>query len=317
VKKHIGSIVIALVIVGVLLLYTVSFTVRWQEKALVLTFGKVSSIYTEPGLKWKWPWPFQSVVKFDGRIRTLDQQTAQTQTKDKTNVVTTIYVNWLIDDPNAFYGAFRREGGASGEDVVYEAEETLRGWLADAANLITSYNLGELVTVDPKKFKLPDLEKGKSGEKGGMLEHLRKKVTGERDYGIKIIDLGIKRLGVPDSVSAKVFERMIADRQAVVTTLHAEGDSEATSIVGEAQSRATGIKAEAQAQAKDIMGQGDAKAAQYYGTFLENPQLSNYLRKLETLRKTLSKRTTVVLDSDTPPYELLQKQPHIEAQMKN
>ena len=315
-KKHIGSIVIALLIVGVLLLYMVTFTVRWQEKALVLTFGKISREETKAGLKWKWPYPVQSVVKFDGRIRTLDQQTAQTQTRDKTNLISTVYINWRIVEPQLFYERFRK-GGTSGDDVVYEAEKTLRGWLADTANIITEYNLGELVTEDDKKFRLPELEKGKPGQPGGMLAYLKDKIGTDRGYGIEIVDLGIKRLGVPDFVSGKVFERMKADREAVVVTLLSEGASEAESIKGKADSQAKEIEAEAKAQAKNIMGEGDAEAARYYAVFLDNPQLANYLRKLETLRKTLNKRTTVILDSESAPYNLLQKLPQVKAEMKN
>jgi len=316
VKKHIGSIVIALLIVGILLLYMVTFTVRWQEKALVLTFGKISRQETKAGLKWKWPYPIQSVVKFDGRIRTLDQQTAQTQTRDKTNVVSTVYINWKIVEPKLFYERFRK-GGTSGDDVVYEAEKTLRGWLAGSANIITEYNLGELVTEDAEKFKLPELEKGKPGQPGGMLAYLVDKVGADGGSGIKIVDLGIKRLGVPDFVSGKVFERMKADREAVVVTLLSEGASEAESIKGKADGQAKEIEAEAKAEAKNIMGKGDAEAAQYYAVFLDNPQLANYLRKLETLRKTLNKRTTVILDSESAPYNLLQKLPQVKAEIKN
>ena len=315
-KKHIGSIVIALLIVGILLLYMVTFTVRWQEKALVLTFGKISHPVTEAGLKWMWPYPIQSVVKFDGRIRTLDQQTAQTQTRDKTNVIATVYINWKIVEPKLFYERFRK-GGTSGDDVVYEAEKTLRGWLAGSANIIAEYNLGELVTEDAEKFRLPELEKGKPGQPGGMLAYLTDKVGTDGGSGIEIVDLGIKRLGVPDSVSGKVFERMTADREAVVITLLAEGASEARRIKGEADSRARIIEAEARAKAKNIMGKGDAEAAQYYAVFLDNPQLANYLRKLETLRKTLNRRTTVILDSESAPYNLLQRLPQVEAEMKN
>ena len=219
-----------------------------------------------------------------------------------------------IIDPEVFYVRFRK-GRSSGEDVVYEAEKTLRGWIADSANLIAEYNLSQLVTEDIQKFKLPELEKGSPTKTGGMLAYLRDKMSGEGGYGVDIVDLGIKQLGVPDSVSEKVFERMIADREAVVTTLLAEGDSQAKSIKGEAEGRATEIKAKAQAVAKDIMGRGDAEAARYYASFLENPQLANFLRKLETLRKTLNQRTTIVLDGDSPPYNLLQTGPQIQAQM--
>jgi membrane protease subunit HflC len=303
VKKHISAVIVALIIVSVLVLYMVTFTVRWKEKALVLTFGKISRQETEPGLKWIWPW--QSVVAFDGRIRTLEQQTIETKTRDETNIILTVYVNWRITDPAVFYESFR-SGTAQSEDVVFEAEKTIRNWMADTANIFSEYNLGQLVTLDREKFKLPALEKGLPDQPGGMLGRIREKAGTSSGHGIEIVDLGIKRLGVPDSVSENVFNRMKEDREAVVRTLLAQGQAQADSIVADADSKATMTKARAQASAKDIMGKGDAEAARYYDSFLANPQLANYFRKLETLRKTLSERTTIILDSKSPPYELLQ-----------
>ena len=91
--------------------------------------------------------------------------------------------------------------------------------------------------------------------------------------------------------------------------LQAEGVSRYESIVSTAQSQATQIKAEAQAQAKQIKGQADAEAAAYYVSFAEHPELANFLRKLETLRKSLTDRATIVLDSTAAPFDLLQSPP--------
>ena len=55
--KNIGLIVTALIIVVILGLYMCAFTVRWQERALVVCFGRISRQVEEPGLNWKWPWP--------------------------------------------------------------------------------------------------------------------------------------------------------------------------------------------------------------------------------------------------------------------
>ncbi|MBN1763881.1 MAG: protease modulator HflC [Sedimentisphaerales bacterium] len=306
-KKHAVTIITGLVIVAIIVLYMVTFTVRWKEKALVLSWDKIIRTEDEPGLKWIWPW--QSFIRFDGRILTLDQQTVQTQTRDKTTVITTLYINWRIEDPKAFYKSFGKSGD-SGEHIIYKAiTDNLMGWISNAANVITEYNLGDLVTVDKGSFKLEELEQS-------MLRNLQQQAD-SGNFGIKIVDLGIKRLGVPDSVSGDVFKRMKSDREAVITTLLAEGNSQAESIKGEAESKATIIRAEAQAKAKDIMGQGDAEAAQYYATFLENPQLANYLRKLDTLRKTLNERTTIVLDGKSPAFDLLQNEPAVDTKFKD
>ena len=301
-KKHIGVIIIGIAIVVILVLYAVSFTVRWQEKALVLTFGKISRVEVEPGLKWKWPW--QKVVAFDGRISTYQQKGTQTQTSDQQNIIVGLYLNWRIAQPDAFYQRFRSAGVRAGPDVVANAEKTIDTWISQAANVFARYDLDELVTVNAEKFKLADIEKG-------MQAQIAAQAGSEGGYGVEVIDLGISRLGVPDSVSKSVFDRMVADREAEVARLESDGKRRAESITSKAEAEAMKIVAEAQAMAREIEGQGDAMAAESYPEFLADADLANFLRKLATLRKTLSKRTTVVIDADTAPYGLLKEGPEI------
>lgn len=309
-KKYISYITVGLVIGAILVLYMVTFTVRWKEKALVLSFGKISRHVTEPGLHGKWPW--QTAVKFDGRIRTLQRQDTQTATRDKQNIIVTVYVNWRIDDAEVFYKRFRPSGSPQSADIVAAAEKTMRdSWIADALNVFTEYNFSELITLDPARFQLKALERGTPPNEGGMLKRLRTEAQAGDGYGVEVVDVGIRRLGVPDSVTAKVFERMREDRNKEVNALVADGNRLAETIKGAAQSEATMILARAQATAKSIKGQGDAEAAEHYSDFLAHPELANFLRRLDTLRKTLSERTTIVIDADSPPYNLLNQGPQI------
>ncbi len=43
-------------------------------------------------------------------------------------------------------------------------------------------------------------------------------------YGIDIAFLGIKKLGLPESVTSEVFQRMTAERQVLVSTIESEGN---------------------------------------------------------------------------------------------
>ena len=52
----------------------------------------------------------------------------------------------------------------------------------------------------------------------GVIHDLKAKAAAAQGYGIEIMDLGIRRLGVPDSVSMSVFDRMREDRNGVATT---------------------------------------------------------------------------------------------------
>ena len=296
-KKHFGIVLIASIIVSILLLYLVTFTVNYRECALLLRFGEIQKAIVEPGLKFKWPTPINKVVKFDTRVRTLAMANYQTQTRDKQNVIVSVYVNWRISDPEAFYSKYR----SGNTDIIYNAEEKLQEiWKDRTYNLFAEYNFGELITLDPDKFKLIDLERGSDG----MLSRVRSAMA-EDKYGVEIVDVGISRLGVPDNVTESVFERMVADRQAVVTELMSQGEKYARSMTGDAESQATIIRATASAEAKSIRGEGDALAAESYSTFLKNPELANFLRRLETLRNTLNDRTTIILDKNNPPYQLL------------
>jgi len=311
VKKHIGIVIIGLAILFILVLSSLTYTVRWKEKALVLNFGKISRVEEEPGLKWCLPW--QNVMKFDGRLRNYQTVANQVQTRDKQTVIVTVYVNWRIEDASRFYERFRQGNTSTSDDVVVKANDFLKSWVTESTNVFAEYELGELVTLDPDAFKLASVEKGDDG-KGGMLKRIRDKANAGEGYGMEIVDLGIRQLGVPGPVTESVFNRMKEEREAVVRTLQADGQSQADSIIGQAKGQATRIKAEAEAKARAIEGQGDAEAAQYYAAFLENPALANFLRRLETLRKTLSERTTLVLDSGTPPYNLLTEGPDLPVQ---
>lgn len=301
-KKHIGVVVLGVTIIAVLLLYMVAFTVRWQEKALVLTFNKISREVTEPGLQWRWP-VFQKVLKFDGRIRTLQQQLTEIRTRDKQTVIVSVYVNWRITNARTFYERFRQESSSDSADVIKQAERTIKGWISEASNIFAKYKFADLVTLG--ESKLAALEKGSSDQFGGMQSRIQEKAQAGDGYGVEILDLGISRLGVPDDVTTSVFSRMREERQAVVRTLVSDGEKQATSITADAKREATILKAQAQAEAKDIRGRGDAAAAKYYQAFVQDAKLANFLRRLETLRKTLSERTTIILNSKSPPYQLL------------
>jgi membrane protease subunit HflC len=310
VRRRILASIIGLAIAAILLLYWITFTVRWQEKALVLTFGKISRTVDEAGLEWRWPW--QNIVKFDGRIRTLQQQLTETQTSDKQAIIVSTYLNWRIVDAREFYESFRTGAARDEQDVVLEAENRIRTWLSDAANIFAEVSLSNLVTLHQAQFRLAALESGDEHIKEGLLQRVRAKAQAD-DFGIQILDVGIWRLGVPDDVTKSVFDRMREERQAVVTTLLAEGSSRAESIRGEARSDAIIIQAQAEAQAKALMGQGDAEAAAYYQEFLKHPELAKFLRRLETLRNTLKAQTTIILDSQSAPYELLTQQPEVHS----
>jgi membrane protease subunit HflC len=82
---------------------------------------------------------------------------------------------------------------------------------------------------------------------------------------------------------------------------------EAQRIRAEADREASDTVAKAQAESKRIRAEGDEQAAKSYAVFQQSPELAAFLRKLDALRLTLSEKTTLVVDTNTPPYDLFLK----------
>jgi membrane protease subunit HflC len=119
------------------------------------------------------------------------------------------------------------------------------------------------------------------------------------NYGVEVVSVGIKRLGIPESVTTEVFNRMKEDRLKTIKELSAEGEAKAKEIRVGADEISNRIMARATAYAKTIEGKGEAEAARYYKEFDKNRALSDFLKKRETLLKVLAGQTTLVLDANT------------------
>ncbi|MFQ6675161.1 MAG: FtsH protease activity modulator HflK [Fidelibacterota bacterium] len=59
---NVGWVTIAVVVLAVLLLWSAVFTVQPEEVGVILTFGRFTRL-AEPGLRFKWPLPIQTVQK--------------------------------------------------------------------------------------------------------------------------------------------------------------------------------------------------------------------------------------------------------------
>src|SRR4030042_1217330 len=103
-KRSLPSMIAGALLVLILLLYMITFQVRFTEVAVVRTFGRSNpdDVITEPGLRWKWPWPLQKVDKFDNRTHISINPGEETPTRDSKNVIVTTAIGWKIDNPYTF-----------------------------------------------------------------------------------------------------------------------------------------------------------------------------------------------------------------------
>lgn len=288
-NRHWITITFGILVAAVFLVIIFSYQVKSTEFAVVNTLGKLS-VEERAGLHPRWPYPIQSIYKLDRRIRCYEGVAGnleETLTRNGQNVVIGIYITYKIDKPLEFYQKM----------VDISAAETfINGWMrSKTALVIGQYNFDQLVNTDPALIKLNEIEQ--------KIRQDIQALAGER--GLQIVSVGINTVNIPESTTKDVFDRMIAERNKVSTEYRSDGKSKAEEIKTLANRNAMNIRTDAEAEAKMIRAEGDANAAKFYAEFKRNPELAAFLRKLDSLRKVMNKKTTLILDTDSAPFDIL------------
>ncbi len=284
------TVIVAVLVSGLFASILFSFQVRQTEVAVVTIFGRYSRGLTEPGLYLRWPWPANRVYKFDSRLQTFERKFEQTTTADGHSLVVGVFIGWQIENPKLFVERF-----AQGD--MTKAEQALEGVVRDSKNgVIGQYPFGDLISTNRQRLKLRQMERE-------MLQAIQARAS--TNYGIRVTMLGIKQLGLPESITLKVFDRMRAERQRLVKQYQSEGEAEAIRIRGEADRVRQETLAKAEAEATTLRGTAEAEAATHYAVFQREPELATFLLQLNALANSLKERSTLVLDPQTPPFNLL------------
>lgn len=280
---------IAAVVVTILGFAMFSFQVAGNESAVLTRFGSPVRTLAEPGLYFKWPWPVDTVHRFDARLAFYDTRLSEALTQDKRNVILPVFVAWRVADPLKFLQALGTPAAAPAklDSLATSARNALLG----------RYDFQELVSTDPAKLKLTEFE-------SRLAEAIRPQALSA--FGIAIEQVGLKRIALPEANTLYVFERMKAERGQYAAKFRAEGRREAEELRSKTDAERTVLLAEAQKFAEETRGKAEADAAKIYAeAHAQDPQFYTFLRELETLRKVTRDNTTLILDTDTAPFNQL------------
>ncbi len=204
---------------------------------------------------------------------------------------------WRIADPNRFVQSV---GDAAAAEM--RLHDIIWSGLSAA---IGTQNLDSLVAPSAEQLQTPSMLASltDSADRAALVQ-----------YGIRIVDVRIKRLNFPGQNKESVFARMRAERERIAMQYRAEGEETALAIRADAGKQKEQILSAAYKDAERIRGEGDAEATRIYGAaYSKNPRFYKLLRTLESYKKTLDDKTTVVLSSDS---ELLKVLTHGEAAVK-
>lgn len=274
---------------ALLILWATFFSIRETEFGLVTQFGRPLYTVTDAGLHVKWP--FQSLLRFDRRLRIYNPRPSEFLTRDKKNIVIENYVAWRIADPNRFV---QTVGDATAAEM--RLHDIIWSGLSAA---IGGRDLDTLVSTTPERVQA-----------ASMLDQLSAATDRAAldQYGLSVVDVRIKRLNLPEQNKQSVYARMRAERERIARQYRAEGEEQALSIRADADRQKEEILSAAYRDAEKLRGEGDAQATKIYGAaYSKNPRFYKLVRTLESYKKVLDDKTTVIMSSDSELLRVLTK----------
>jgi len=269
-------------VIGVLALIVILnsvYFVREGEYAVIKRFEQVIRIHGEAGLGLKVPF-------LEGRDslpkRYIHYNLAPTDviTLDKKSMIVDTYALWQIVDPLHFLQT---------AGTTFEAERRLEasiyGYLKSTIGSINQVDIIESRT-----------------NKGLNAIVLERAAPALEAYGVRLVDVQIKRFDLPSSNKNAVFERMISERNQIVATYLAEGEEEANRIRYTADKEKEIIVSEAKARGAELEGLGEREYMRILAEAFnsrERASFYEFLRTLDALKITMRGDKTLILNDES------------------
>ncbi len=288
------------IIVLAIILTTSWYIVDESEQAALITFGKVEEHVTEPGLKFKLPWPIQKVEILSkgtftttvGYKETEDEvvenpEEAKMITGDENILLADLVVQWRITSPEKFLF-----NSNNPEQILYSATSaSLRGVI------------GNSKIDDALTDQRPAIE-------AKIWDYLVELIE-RYDIGISVMDVKLQDVELPNEDVRKAFTEVTDAREERLTKINKankyrnqkinEANGEKDAII----SRAEGTKAERIEQARGDVARFNA----LYNEYLINPEVTRTRLVLETLERVLPNTEIYIMDSSSDTVKYLPIKP--------
>ena len=278
-KKLLTILLPILAVVG----FSSIFIVDETQQVVILQLGKPVKTITEPGLNVKLPFPLQEKITFDDRLLEYDSPPEEILSKDKKSLIVDNYVRWKIVDPLQFLKTVQAIPTAKSrmDDIVY----------SELRRELGTHDMVEIITENREEI---------------MDIVTRQSNTATLSYGISVVDVRIRRVDLPAENEESIYARMEAERKRQANKFRSEGEEEAQKIRAATDRDKTIILADAYKEAEKIRGEGDAKAVQIYArSYSADPKFYEFVRTLDTYKKVVDDKTTLVLPSGSKLFKLL------------
>ncbi|MDC1093126.1 protease modulator HflC [Pelagibacteraceae bacterium] len=277
-------IIPAIVVIGVVLFQSL-FIVQEINQAIVLQFGDPKKIISKAGLNFKLPF-IQNVVFLDKRILNLDNAPQEVIASDQKRLIIDAITRFQITDPLKFYISVGNERVARSR-LSTIINSRIRGVLG-------TQELATLLSTDRTK----------------QMAIIQSDVNKEaKSFGIKIIDVRIKRADLPPANSDAIYKRMQTEREREAKEFRAEGAEIAQKIRSTADKDVTVLLANANKKSEIMKGEGDGQRNKIFANaFGRDPQFFAFYRAMQAYETALiGGETSMVLSPDSEFFKFFGK----------
>ncbi len=282
--KRLALLIPALVIAVALFLSSI-FVVDERENVLVLQFGQVRQVRTDPGLYFRIPF-IQDVVRYDARILGLQSQPLEVTPLDDRRLVVDAFLRWRITDVERFRQAVGVEGVRAAQIRI---ERILNAAIREVLGSVPS---GSVLSEDrtPLMNEIRDLARREA-----------------RTLGVDIIDVRLTRTDLPEQNLAATFARMRAEREREAADEIARGNEAAQRVRALADRTVVELVSTARREGEIIRGEADAERNRIYAeAFGRDPEFFAFTRSLTSYERALrGENTAMVLRPDSEFFQFL------------
>lgn len=281
--KGIGKIMFAVVAVIVLaiLVSQSTYTIREQEQAVLVTFGKAEAV-TEAGLHFKIPF-IQQVKKVNTTIQGFSigyASETNATTEDESLMITSDYnfvnvdffVEYRVSDPvKALYAS---------EEPVEILKKISQSCIR---NVIGSYEVDSVLTT------------GKNEIQSQIKEMIVQKLE-ERDIGIQLVNITIQDAEPPTEAVMQAFKAVETAKQESETAVN-NANKYRNEQIPAAQAEADRIVQEAEADKTERINEATAQVARFdamYAEYVKYPELTQQRMFYETMEEVLPDLTVII-----------------------
>lgn len=273
------AVAVALVL---LIVYSSVFVVSERQQAIVLRFGEIVDVKTEPGIYFKAPFGFldaDNVQLIEDRVLRFDLDDIRVQVSGGKFYEVDAFVAYRVQDPRRFRQT------VSGSLML--AEQRLRTRLDAALRRV---------------YGLRGFEAALSEERASMMREVADQLRPDAiSLGLEVTDVRIRRTDLTQEVSQQTYDRMKAERLAEAERLRARGREAAARIRARADREVVEIIAEARRESEILRGEGEGERnAIFADAFQRDPEFFEFYRSMAAYSQALdSSGTTMVLSPDS------------------